>query len=525
MLRQYGPSHAARFLRQCLAWAIVGEYFWGLLTAPYLSASRAIMARRRRFGFCFLAFVILSLHCKPTPPSDDNDVVVVGAGLAGLSAAYALNKAGLRVTVLEERPVLGGRVATATYAPGVAGEYGMQEIWEDSPLLGLAKELNLPLDDPPDPAFSSVLLDGNVFAFTQATPQQYLDDFLGHDEAKKTRDWLDAARKLHASARHVGLADPAVRALQEISFAEWVAQAHLSSRATAWLRLTVECELAAEAETFSALSALLDMEMFFGDGMKNYHIQGGNLRVVQALAKPLGARVITGAQVTAIRRTEAGARHPITVRYEQQHQVLQLKARRVVLAIPSIRLHQIYLEPPLPVDYWSGVNSLRFGHYVVVHLLSPTQARSLLPPDAFPILAGGTLGVIYGLQASPAPARMDIFGLLIYGEPARQFHLAPREARVADIRRNLRALWPAYAGTLDEAFVYTYHPTALPVWPVGRSSIDPLAETLRRPHMGLYLAGDYTRGAHATAAVQSGLDVAQAIIAELTPAKRTAPVN
>ena len=40
------------------------------------------------------------------------DVVVVGAGFAGLSAASALAAAGLRVTVLEARPQLGGR-ATA----------------------------------------------------------------------------------------------------------------------------------------------------------------------------------------------------------------------------------------------------------------------------------------------------------------------------------------------------------------------------------------------------------------------------
>ena len=44
---------------------------------------------------------------QPSP-----DVVVVGAGFAGLSAASALAAAGLRVTVLEARPQLGGR-ATA----------------------------------------------------------------------------------------------------------------------------------------------------------------------------------------------------------------------------------------------------------------------------------------------------------------------------------------------------------------------------------------------------------------------------
>jgi zeta-carotene desaturase len=44
-----------------------------------------------------------------TAQSQNSDVIVAGAGVAGLAAAVALSKAGARVTLLERRPYIGGR--------------------------------------------------------------------------------------------------------------------------------------------------------------------------------------------------------------------------------------------------------------------------------------------------------------------------------------------------------------------------------------------------------------------------------
>ena len=52
--------------------------------------------------------------------SDNIDVIVVGGGLAGLAAATALGSAGLRVELLERRPILGGR-ASSWEVPGNDG--------------------------------------------------------------------------------------------------------------------------------------------------------------------------------------------------------------------------------------------------------------------------------------------------------------------------------------------------------------------------------------------------------------------
>ena len=61
------------------------------------------------------------------PPKDiDYDVIIVGAGMAGLAAGYELKRAGLKVKILEQTDRFGGRVFTygedAGLAPGLYGE-------------------------------------------------------------------------------------------------------------------------------------------------------------------------------------------------------------------------------------------------------------------------------------------------------------------------------------------------------------------------------------------------------------------
>jgi len=64
------------------------------------------------------------LHRRPRTVSGPTDrVVIVGAGLAGLSAAMRLAGAGRTVTVLERESVPGGRAAVRTIASPGGGEY------------------------------------------------------------------------------------------------------------------------------------------------------------------------------------------------------------------------------------------------------------------------------------------------------------------------------------------------------------------------------------------------------------------
>src|SRR4051794_678030 len=90
---------------------------WTALSSPPLSArtsdapDRQPITRRRFVAGAAAAGVSLAAGCSGSPRRRQS-VVVVGAGLAGLVAAHELERAGFRVTVLEARSRVGGRVHT-----------------------------------------------------------------------------------------------------------------------------------------------------------------------------------------------------------------------------------------------------------------------------------------------------------------------------------------------------------------------------------------------------------------------------
>ncbi|MGB9108648.1 MAG: FAD-dependent oxidoreductase, partial [Telluria sp.] len=52
------------------------------------------------------------------PSSDARDVLLIGVGHNGLVCAFYLARAGLKVTVLEQRAVVGGAAVTEEFHPG-----------------------------------------------------------------------------------------------------------------------------------------------------------------------------------------------------------------------------------------------------------------------------------------------------------------------------------------------------------------------------------------------------------------------
>ncbi len=79
--------------------------------------------------------------------SSETDVIIIGAGASGLSAAKELTRLGLSFTVVEGSHRIGGRAYSEEIAPGVWFDLGCSYLHqgETNPFVAIADELGIVL--------------------------------------------------------------------------------------------------------------------------------------------------------------------------------------------------------------------------------------------------------------------------------------------------------------------------------------------------------------------------------------------
>lgn len=464
-----------------------------------------------------LAIVLVCSGLLPAvadePPQPAHaQVIVVGGGIAGLVTAWKLEQKGYTTCVLEQSDHLGGRIATAHYPGNLEAEYGMQEIWEKSPLLGIVKQLGLELEATDD-AWSSLIIDDHIHAFVEDKRDDYLNKLFTPAERKVFDQSLKAMEASYREATTRGLT-PATLRLQRESYHDWLKARHLPHKVEEALRLTIECELASSADEFSALSAILEYRTFLFGGERNYHVKGGNGRIIETLAEAIKGQKILNAQVTHVVRHRDHGHLVAEVRYQQDGQVHTVTGDAVVVAIPWVFLHSVQFQPALTATQQKAIYSLGRGQYTVVHMLLDRGVTALWKNaggNPFPILSDGVLGVIYGPHATDTAGPDIVFSLLIYGPQATAYHMNPLDNKRAQVLAGLDHYWPGFSRFVHGSWFYTYHPCAVTYWPTGRSPLDALSEAVRTPHEGLFLAGDWTESSHSEGAVVSALKSAEKV--------------
>ena len=296
---------------------------------------------------------------KPIPPAGQADVVIVGAGIAGLTAAWRLRQQGVRVQVFEAQQRVGGRMLSLRghFADAQVVELGGELIDSDhTQIRALASELGLQLDD---------LLDGDA-----DHDCWYFDGRL-IDEAEIVRAFVPVASAIQRDLAAAGEGsfdstdhNPAFRALDALSIAQWLDR----NGVIGWLRKLLDVayttEMGLEITQQSAMNFLTfigtsDAQALhiFGTSDERFHVRGGNDLIPQALAARLHDAIEPGHVLEAL----DGDANGYVLSFRNGSASRQLRAQQVVLALPFTLLRKVRLGVALPANKRHAIATLAYG--------------------------------------------------------------------------------------------------------------------------------------------------------------------
>ncbi|MEI2277632.1 FAD-dependent oxidoreductase [Paenarthrobacter ilicis] len=298
----------------------------------------------------------------------DRDVVIVGAGPSGLTAARELKKAGLSVAVLEARDRVGGRTWTDTI-DGAMLEIGGQWVSPDqTALMDLLDELGLEM-------YSRYRDGESVYIGADGKRTQYTGDtFPVNETTKAEMDKLVGI--LDGLAAEIGptepWAHPKARELDTISFHHWLRQNSHDEEACNNIGLFIAGGMLTKpAHAFSALQAVL-MAASAGsfshltdeDFILDKRVVGGMQQVSLLQAAELGSDVVLNSPVRTINWSE----NAVTVVSDEA----TVNARYVIMAVPPNLYSRVSFNPPLPRRQHQMHQHQSLGLVIKVHAVYET---------------------------------------------------------------------------------------------------------------------------------------------------------
>lgn len=424
----------------------------------------------------------------------DSDVIVIGAGLAGLHAALTLEAVGQRVLVLEAQQRVGGRIHSMRQLGGTAEAGGTYIGAGYTRVIGAAERCGVELMDvTPVLEFfreQDLALEGEIIrqrdwpthpknAFPERDKAQLPWNYhrtltMRDNPLEQPSEWLDA--------RHAAL---------DISAHDWFRSLGLSDRAIA-LTYGLNASFGRDAHDVSAL--LLLFRGAFSKRQRaaapaaslGFTARHGVQLIPEAMAAALSGGVELGQSVAAI---ECG-RDQVTVTCSNGR---RLRARHVVAAIPPSILRRIAIEPQLPPLQAQAVATVPSQPLTQVYL-APRSRFWELDGYAASLFTDTRAGMLAAARNRDDPSEVTSLTAWITGDNAAALdRLTPADAGRAVIAA-IETLRPAARGQLELIGMHSWgaDPHAGGAWAYFRpGEVTRFAAVLGQPHGRLHFCGEH----------------------------------
>lgn len=462
------------------------------------------------------ALGLMSVAAEAAPPALEaraghgTKVVILGAGLAGLSAAYELRKAGYDCTVLEARSRVGGRNWTIRRGAVLEMIDGTRQVcdfdpgqyWNAGParlpshhqaILGYCRELGVALEVEVNTSRGSLLLNPQANGGKPIEMRRAINDGRG-----EISDLLAKAVGRGALDQELTARDKERMLAFLIDYGDLTPE-HLykGSSRSGYAVLPGAADQVGAIHQPLPLDELLDENMWTGMLFEEgfdfqatmFQPVGGMDHIPMAFARELGSIVHLDSEVTAIRRSDSGVR----VTYQNQHTAQRetIAADYCLVTIPLKVLKTIGADFSAP--YAAAIGAVDYGNAVKIAWQTPRfwESENHIY-GGISWVKGPTSMVWY-----PSDRFFSVTGILLGAYTARDdadaLAAKPLAEQFALSRAMVEALHPGHGQDLTKpmGIAWSKIPYTYGIAARWHGDSDPEYELLNRPDGPFYFAGEH----------------------------------